>query len=79
MVENGGHDVVGIFRLAPDKDDCNWVKKQIDTGKFEGCDDVNIVSNLIKVGLVDQGGCLSLRGPGRSKWLPFFASSRWAW
>ena len=49
MISNGGKEVVGIFRLAPDKDDCNWTKKQLNDGEFEKCDDVNIFANLIKV------------------------------
>ena len=49
LVKNGGLDIVGIFRLAPDKDDCNWAKQQINEGEFEAVDDVNIVANLIKV------------------------------
>ncbi|GMH53849.1 hypothetical protein TL16_g01545 [Triparma laevis f. inornata] len=49
LVKNGGIDIVGIFRLAPDKDDCNWAKQQINEGEFEAVDDVNIVANLIKV------------------------------
>ena len=46
---SGGADVVGIFRLAPGKEECNVVKQQINTGQFESCDDVNILANLIKV------------------------------
>ena len=49
MLKNGGIDIVGIFRLAPDKDDCNWAKQQINEGEFAAVDDVNIVANLIKV------------------------------
>ncbi|GMI20528.1 hypothetical protein TrCOL_g3802 [Triparma columacea] len=49
LIEHEGIDVVGIFRLAPDKDDCLWAKQQINEGEFNGCSDVNIVANLIKV------------------------------
>ena len=49
LMLHGGLDIVGIFRLAPDKDDCNWAKQQINEGEFEAVDDVNIVANLIKV------------------------------
>jgi hypothetical protein len=49
LVSNEGHDVVGIFRLAPDRDDCLWAKQQINEGEFNGCGDVNIIANLIKV------------------------------
>jgi len=49
LFENDGKNVVGIFRLAPDKDDCNWAKKQLNDGEFEKCEDVNIIANLIKV------------------------------
>lgn len=54
LMENHARDQVGIFRLAPDKDDCNFVKEQINSGKFEKCDDVNIVANLIKVWFRDM-------------------------
>uniref|UniRef100_A0A7S2W562 Rho-GAP domain-containing protein n=1 Tax=Rhizochromulina marina TaxID=1034831 RepID=A0A7S2W562_9STRA len=49
LEENSGRDQVGIFRLAPDKDDCNFVKSQINKGKFTECSDVNIIANLLKV------------------------------
>ena len=49
LVKHGGMDVVGIFRLAPEKDECDRVKKEINSGCFEGCKDVNVMSNLIKV------------------------------
>mmetsp|Transcript_23135 Transcript_23135/g.33897 ORF Transcript_23135/g.33897 Transcript_23135/m.33897 type:complete len:482 (+) Transcript_23135:87-1532(+) len=49
LFENNAQDVVGVFRLAPDKDECQAVKTQIDTGEYEGCSDVNILANLIKV------------------------------
>lgn len=54
LSENNARDQVGIFRLAPDKDDCNFVKEQINSGKFEKCSDVNIVANLIKVWFRDM-------------------------
>ena len=44
-----GANQVGIFRLAPDKDDCLWVKKQINSGTYDGKAEVNICANLIKV------------------------------
>jgi hypothetical protein len=49
LLQNDGANVVGIFRLAPDRDDCLWVKQQINEGEFNGCADVNIIANLIKV------------------------------
>ena len=49
LIKHGGLDVVGIFRLAPEKDECDQVKKEINSGCFEGCRDVNVMSNLIKV------------------------------
>ena len=49
LLENDGVNVVGIFRLAPDRDDCLWAKQQINEGEFSGCSDVNIIANLIKV------------------------------
>ncbi|GMI62255.1 hypothetical protein ScalyP_jg158 [Parmales sp. scaly parma] len=58
LMNNGGKDVVGIFRLAPNKDDCNWTKKQLNDGTFESCDDVNIFANLIKVWFRNLPVCL---------------------
>lgn len=40
---------VGIFRLAPEKDECQRIKNQIDSGEYNGCTDVNVLANLIKV------------------------------
>ena len=51
LLANGGREVEGIFRLAPDKDDCAFVKKQINEGEFNGGCDVNVLANLIKVHL----------------------------
>lgn len=47
---------VGIFRLAPDAEDCARAKKEINCGNFTGCDDVNIVANLIKVCMMVNDG-----------------------
>jgi len=43
--------IVGIFRLAPDKDDCNIVKDLINKGEYDynTCQDPNILANLLKV------------------------------
>ena len=49
LVKNGGLDVQGIFRLAPDKKASNDAKQSIDEGRFSGVDDVNCISNLLKV------------------------------
>ena len=49
FVKDRGIDVVGIFRLAPDKEKCQFVMDQINAGTFESCDDVNIIANLIKI------------------------------
>jgi len=54
LLQGDGQNVEGIFRLAPDKDDCNWVKKQINSGEFEGGCDVNVLANLIKVWFRDM-------------------------
>jgi hypothetical protein len=40
---------VGIFRLAPDAEDCKLVKQQINSGEFHTTSDVNVIANLIKV------------------------------
>lgn len=49
MIKNGGLETEGIFRLAPERAACALAKKHINMGKFEDCDDVNIMANLIKV------------------------------
>jgi len=49
LVDHGGLDVKGIFRLAPDAEECAFVKKQLNSKEFESCEDVNCISNLIKV------------------------------
>lgn len=43
--------VIGIFRLAPDKDACSLAKQQINLGEYDynDCQDPNILANLIKV------------------------------
>ena len=53
LESHDGRDQVGIFRLAPDKDDCDAIKRAINRGEFgdgEAVKDVNIIANLIKVG-----------------------------
>lgn len=49
FVQENGQQVVGIFRLAPDKDKCQQAMEQINNGVFDRCDDVNIIANLIKI------------------------------
>eukprot|EP00164_Ancoracysta_twista_P007969 GFYU01011428.1.p1 GENE.GFYU01011428.1~~GFYU01011428.1.p1 ORF type:complete len:596 (-),score=168.63 GFYU01011428.1:153-1940(-) len=49
LFANGGLESEGIFRLAPDQDECATVKEQIQRGVFEKCADINVVANLIKV------------------------------
>lgn len=49
LLARGGENVEGIFRLAPDRDECAAAKRAINNGTFSGCSDVNVVANLIKV------------------------------
>jgi len=49
LVKNGGLLVEGIFRLAPDMEESTMVKKALNENKFVRCDDINCISNLIKV------------------------------
>lgn len=51
LLANNGTTLEGIFRLAPDKDQCSAVKEAINNGTFSGCSDVHIIANLIKVRL----------------------------
>eukprot|EP00736_Rhodelphis_marinus_P013629 Rmarinus@m.2077 len=49
LFSHGGTETVGVFRLAPDEDECRSVKYQLNKAKFESCADVNCIANLIKV------------------------------
>jgi hypothetical protein len=51
LIRLDAKSIVGIFRLAPDKDDCNHVKELIDLGEYDynECKDPNILANLLKV------------------------------
>ena len=49
LINMGGLDQEGIFRLAPDEYEGATVKKEINKGTFKGCKDVNCVANLVKV------------------------------
>lgn len=49
LLKNGGLEIEGIFRLAPDADESQFVKRQLDANRFDKCQDVNCISNLIKV------------------------------
>mmetsp|Transcript_21586 Transcript_21586/g.52845 ORF Transcript_21586/g.52845 Transcript_21586/m.52845 type:complete len:501 (-) Transcript_21586:350-1852(-) len=51
LFNNGGLQSEGIFRLAPDQEECSRVKKQLDSASFESCSDINVIANLIKVWL----------------------------
>eukprot|EP00501_MAST-03F_sp_TOSAG23-6_P000220 GSMAST32.ASY1.ANO1.225.1 assembled CDS len=50
LINSGGLNGEGIFRLAPDKNERNKSIEQINRGTFRGGDgDVNLYANLIKV------------------------------
>ncbi|OQS00619.1 hypothetical protein ACHHYP_03261 [Achlya hypogyna] len=49
LVQHGGLETEGIFRLAPDRDACAAAKEAMNNGVFAGCNDVHIIANLIKV------------------------------
>jgi hypothetical protein len=51
LIRLDAKSIVGIFRLAPDKDDCNAVKDLIDKGDYDYNEtkDPNILANLFKV------------------------------
>ena len=51
LYDNGGLDIVGIFRLAPDELEVKRVQGAINRGTYTGCRDVNCIANLIKVWL----------------------------
>lgn len=51
LLDLGGLDEKGIFRLAPDANECAQIKNYINEGtEWQGIDvDVNVIANLIKV------------------------------
>jgi len=49
LISHGGLQVEGIFRIAPDADECTFVKRQLNDNTFVDCKDINCLSNLIKV------------------------------
>ena len=49
MYENGGLNLEGIFRLAPDQKEMRVVKEQVNDGTFEGCRSMSTMANLIGV------------------------------
>jgi hypothetical protein len=51
LIRLDAKSIVGIFRLAPDKDECNRVKELINQGDYDynDCKDPNILANLLKV------------------------------
>ena len=51
LEKGGGRNQEGIFRLAPNTEDCSMTKNEMNNGEFEGVDDVNVIANLIKVSI----------------------------
>jgi hypothetical protein len=49
LIEHDGLEIEGVFRLAPDAEECQLVKRQLNKGEFTTCQDVHCISNLIKV------------------------------
>lgn len=49
LVRDGGLDVKGIFRLAPETHACTLAFDQLNAGTFIRSPDVNVVANLIKL------------------------------
>ena len=38
-----------MFRVAPDADECSFVKHQLNSNEFVSCQDLHCISNLLKV------------------------------
>lgn len=58
LVAAGGETVQGIFRKAPDKAECDAVKRALMTGTFTSpCTNVHVLANLLKV----PTACAALR------------------
>ena len=49
LVQQGGLRVEGIFRVACDGDEVVQVKRALNEGRFASCQDIHVVSSLIKV------------------------------
>ena len=50
VLENEGEKCMGIFRLAANADEMNWVKKQLNTGEYDGSAiEENIAATMIKI------------------------------
>jgi len=49
LVSHEGLETVGIFRIAPDAAESNYIKQLLNENKFTECEDVHCISNLIKV------------------------------
>lgn len=46
---NNAFDIEGIFRLAPDSEECEFVKSQLNQNTFKQCEDINCIATLLKV------------------------------
>ena len=80
LEKGNGRDQVGIFRLAPDADDCKAAKTEMNRGDFRsGTADVNVIANLIKVFFRDMDEGLLNAVPERTIYrvadMPFSAVS----
>jgi len=49
LIEEHGLSTEGIFRIAPDGEDLTYQKQKINEGRWDGCNDVHIISGLIKI------------------------------
>jgi len=49
LIEKGGLDLVGIFRMTPTTSALNRVKVELNMNTFKHCDDLHVVAKLIKV------------------------------
>jgi len=47
--EHDGASADGIFRIAPDGDQSNYIKEKLNRGDYESCEDIHCMANLIKV------------------------------
>jgi hypothetical protein len=49
LLEKGGLNQIGIFRLAPEAFEVQNIKAELNNGTYKDCDDVNVIAHLIKV------------------------------
>jgi len=58
LLEHGGRNVKGIFRIAPDQTERDAVLEQLANGTFVSCNDIHCISTAIKVWFRELPACI---------------------